>query len=141
MRFVAIVAVLSFDYRQTTIRVIPFAWVDSISAWPSVLHAGKFGFDGDCLGQKTSASSLRLIKEVAWGIYGSGHSKPCPMHHNAAPSTLAGRSPTAAPVGLNYCSSGKVWQALRNRMRIGQPKAVQDAPHRPIACHHIQNKS
>ena len=74
MRFVAIVAVLSFDYRQTTIRIIPFAWVNSISARPSVLHAGKFGFDGDCLGQKTSASSLRLIKELARGIYGSGHS-------------------------------------------------------------------
>jgi hypothetical protein len=53
---------------------------------------------------------------------------------------LAGRSPTAASVVLNYCSSGKVFRALRNRMRTSQPKAVQDVPHRPTACHHIQNK-
>jgi hypothetical protein len=40
---------------------------------------------------------------------------------------------------LNYYSSGKAWQALRNRMRICQPKAVQDVPHRPIAYHRIRN--
>ena len=63
MHFVGIAAALSFACRQTTIRTIPFAWADWISAWLSALRAGKFGFEGDCHGWKTSVSSRRLIKK------------------------------------------------------------------------------